>query len=121
MRRWCKAAAAAMLTLMPTALTAQDLPLIGRWCSVDQTETMLIELSGVAFNEHTICDAAADVGDGQQYQTELSCRNVYFFDGETVELFQETLSFSAVLSADEILSVLMRDETEPFLYRRCAP
>jgi len=121
MRHLCKTAAVAMLTLVPATALAQDLPLIGRWCSVDQTETMLIEVGGVAFNEHTICDAAADVGDGQQYQTQLACRNVYFFDGEAVEVFQEMLSFSVVLSADKILSVLMRDETEPFLYRRCAP
>jgi len=116
--RHCRKYVVALLVLAQAA-AAQDRPLVGTWCSVDRTELLYIEPDGVAMNEHTICDVETEVGDGLEYQTALSCRNVYFIDDEPVEAFPETLKFKAVLSADEVLSVLMRDVSEPVLYKRC--
>lgn len=109
------------LTLVAEPVLAQTASVIGTWCEVGGGETIYLEEHGIGFNEHTLCIGADPLTGVQNYQTVLSCKNIYFVDGEAVEAFEQSRLFSASLSPEDQLQVTLDDQSTPRAFARCEP
>ncbi len=109
------------MTLSAPSLTAQPVSVIGTWCEIGGGEIIYLEEHGIGFNEHTLCIGADPLMPAQSYQTVLSCKNIYFVDGETVEAFEQSRLFSVSLTLEDQLHVTLDDQTPPRAFARCEP
>ncbi|AKS45004.1 hypothetical protein SAMN05444287_0091 [Octadecabacter temperatus] len=60
----------------------QAWPLTGSWCTGN--ETMLIESTGIGFNEHTFCDVEnlpITLDSADSWRSPVACRTVHLADG----------------------------------------
>lgn len=109
------------LYLIAVPLVAQPASIIGTWCEIGGGEIIYLEEQGIGFNEHTLCIGTDPLTPVQSYQTLLSCKNIYFVDGVSIEAFQQSRMFSVNLSADDQLQVKLDDQSAPRDFARCEP
>jgi len=116
MQRWVSL----WLVSLATPAFATEHSVIGTWCEIGgYGEVLYLEKDGIAFNEHTVCEAADPVPEAGSFSTVLACKNIYFDDGEAVEAFQRSFDFSAVLTAEARMTVTTGDPAVTQQFGRC--
>ena len=119
MQRYHRLFLASMMIIIPVTANARAQPMVGVWCAPEGRGVVYIEDDSIGFNEHTICDLEIPLAGAKTIETELNCKNVYSYDGGTVEAFETTVAFSAELVSETLLSVMIDESAEPEIYEFC--
>lgn len=116
LRRWVAPAFALLAAIVGgfSPAAAQDAWLKGEWCA-DNGERMVVERSGLGFNEHTMCTWRTRPQRGNRVNVMIDCAN-YYGNGE--KAFARRERFRAVSTGATSISVRVGDGSA-VAYRRC--
>lgn len=106
------------VALAAPAAEAADHWLVGDFCSPNGEERMIVEMSGLGFNEHTVCTWNAGPPSGDSVDVTAACANVYLNGEEVVRMDERTVRVEAARSMPDEATVTVAGQP-PATWRRC--
>lgn len=95
--------------------------ILGIWCNEVSDPALFIEKDSFGIGDHRVCDWDIKPDGGNFHQTNISCRQIYFYEGEAVVIGEEDYNIALNLGEDDRLVAAFKNEDVDFsyTYNRC--